>query len=1003
MEERLSSGRLVGRERELALLRERYETACAAVPAAVAIGGEAGCGRSRLLEEFLTSLADDRPLVLHGVCYDGGDLPVPFAPLAEAFRGVAGVTGALAAAGEAGSRAQLFERLLTDLEELGRERTVVLALEDLQLADRSTLDLLAFLVSNLRAARTLVLLTWCSERLPGSRDLRHYVNQLARGAGVTRLELGPLPRTALDELLAEAAGGPIERPVEEAIWQRSGGNPSYALELLAAARARGPGDGPDPLPNSLADLMLDRLEALSSSAGHVVRIAAAGGRRIDHRLLAAVAGLPPTELFAALREAVEHSVLVPADNGEEYRFRHAVLQEVAYRQLLPGERQHVHAGYAAAVAGVELPGGPAVVAAELAYHHQLAGEFGPALEASLRAARLAVHGHGFVEGASHYERALALWDRVEQAARPDVDHPALLAEAAEADHLAGRHSAAVDRARQALQAAGPADAETRCRLTERLGRYLAAAAELDEALLSYESAANLPPASTSTELAATVHGGFARVLADATRYRDARREALAAVAAARAAGARREEGRARATLGAVLVALDEPDEGTATLREALAIAEEVGDPDTIAQGYRQLVAALAGPLARLDEAAEEARRGVARVDGLGLGRSHGVTLRALMVDALFRAGRWTEADPVLAEALERTASGAAALDLRLAQVKLSIGRGQFDEAHADLRRIASAAARTDVRVRVPLETLEAGLALWEGRLDDARSAVGRGLVWLSNSEDLAVTGPLLWHGLRTEAEQAERARAHRDHAALAAALGQARGFRERSAALRSTGPRQGALLSLVEVYDCMCEGEYGRVVGTPDPQTWARVAEAWDRIGQPYPAAYARLRRAAALLAAPQGAGPASEPLRQAHATALRLGAKPLRTDIERLARFAGIDLTPSPPAGSARGQTSPAVPNGTAGSGPDGPGGRRPVGAAEEGGGRRGLPARLTPRELEVLVLVASGATNRQIARDLFISEKTAGVHVSNILAKLGAHSRTAAAATAHRLGVLG
>ena len=186
-------------------------------------------------------------------------------------------------------------------------------------------------------------------------------------------------------------------------------------------------------------------------------------------------------------------------------------------------------------------------------------------------------------------------------------------------------------------------------------------------------------------------------------------------------------------------------------------------------------------------------------------------------------------------------------------------------------------------------------------------------------------------------------------------------------------------------------------MSTPYPRTWALVAEAWDRIGHPYPAAYARLRRAAALLAAPQGAGPAAEPLRQAHAAALRLGATPLRTDIERLARFAGIDLTPSPPAGSSRGE------NGMPGSGPDGPGDRRPVGAAEEDGGRRGLPARLTPRELEVLVLVASGATNRQIARDLFISEKTAGVHVSNILAKLGAHSRTAAAATAHRLGVLG
>jgi len=330
VDERLRRPRLVGRTPELALLGELLRAASGGTPSAATIGGDAGCGKTRLLHEFLESTPDGT-LTLAGTCYDGRDPPVPFAPLLEAFRSFPD--------GGSGTPADVFEHVLAGLEQLALDRPVVLALEDLHLADRGTLDLVAFLVANLRASRTLVLMTWCSEWLPGGADLRHYVAELTGDAGATRIDLSPLARTEFADLLADAHGGRLDAATEADCWERAEGNPFFALELLADAGGRTDQQGR--LPGTLADLLLARLDTLGCRARQVVRVAAAAGRRVDHRLLAAVAGLPDDDLFAALHEAVDRQVLVPTDDGEGYRFRHALLHEAAYGQLLPGERRHL--------------------------------------------------------------------------------------------------------------------------------------------------------------------------------------------------------------------------------------------------------------------------------------------------------------------------------------------------------------------------------------------------------------------------------------------------------------------------------------------------------------------------------------------------------------------------------------------------------------------------------------------------------------------------------------
>jgi DNA-binding NarL/FixJ family response regulator len=167
------------------------------------------------------------------------------------------------------------------------------------------------------------------------------------------------------------------------------------------------------------------------------------------------------------------------------------------------------------------------------------------------------------------------------------------------------------------------------------------------------------------------------------------------------------------------------------------------------------------------------------------------------------------------------------------------------------------------------------------------------------------------------------------------------------------------------------EAEATRLAGESDPECWAAVAAAWDQLAQPYPAAYARWRQAEALLTQHSTRAAATTALRQAHEVTKRVGAAPLRGEIEQLARRARIDLT-EPPAADQLTPTRPADPFG------------------------------LTPREREVLTLVADGRTNPQIAQALFISARTAGIHVSNILAKLGVASRGEAAAVAHRSGLV-
>jgi DNA-binding NarL/FixJ family response regulator len=268
------------------------------------------------------------------------------------------------------------------------------------------------------------------------------------------------------------------------------------------------------------------------------------------------------------------------------------------------------------------------------------------------------------------------------------------------------------------------------------------------------------------------------------------------------------------------------------------------------------------------------------------------------------------------------------------------------------------------------------LALWESNDEAASAAAAEGLRWRhpTSGSDGGLShhsSPFYPLALRLAADQAERAAGRRAADELAE-------IRRRTEPIAgelnqlTTSPAPDAHHPGVLCNLLLAKAELSRLEGASAPERWQTAAEAWERLGRPFDAAYARFRQAEALLAARAPRAEVQETLQAAHAAAVRLGATPLRRELELLAQRGRIRL--EPPA-------EPAVAKPEA-----------PSAAASLG---------LTPREAEVLALVAAGRTNRQIGHELFITEKTASIHVSRILAKLGVTGRGEAAAVAHRLGL--
>ena len=1030
----------VGRDAELAILDRNLARAAAGRSSAVLVGGEAGVGKTRLVSEFASRVRDrgderDHALILEGRCFPAHGHPLPYAPFADLFReltrqvppadadailGPAShelglivldadrprAPGALAEDLEtrAASRVRTFELVLGVAERLQRWRPVVILVEDLHWADQASLDLLGFLARTMRQARVLLLLTVTTDEARTDGRVAAAIGDLERTGLVERIEL---PRFSRAEVAAQIAGILHARPdgdLVDRVMARSDGNAFFAEELLAAELRGDAG----PVPPLLDDLLRSRLSTVSETTRAVLRVAAVAGIEVDDDLVAAASGLPSATVAVALHEAAARGLLVRRDHPlEAYAFRHGLLQQAVERELLPGERRQLHAACARALVGSLHPERQA---AAIARHWSLADRperaFPAAVVAGLDAeARLA-----FSDARQYDEMALSLLAAIPaEAVPPGADELDLLAHAADVTALSGDPAAAVALVRRALVLLRTRDAD-RGRATfvdrewpasaatfagtflDHLRWYLWQAGDYDAAEQVLEEAYRLLPAEPPTIARARLLGHIAGLHLQRGRLGEALPYADEAVEASRATGGLPELALALGARGWCRAASGRPDDGIADVRESLAIADLLGRAEGPALAVSNL-AMLLLYVGRPGEARDTAVRAIDEIRAAGLERAYGGTLLATAAAAAFALGEWDDARRLCTSALEVAPPRASAVWPVAVALRLAAATGD-----AELGSAAEGLAGGAVDVsadRIVLEwyrVARAETALASGDLAGAQALAEAAVAALPPSvlDEPAATALAL--AVRVAADRAETADA-------AGAAGECAAQRSRVAALlddwqsrrRSFGDAVPDP-AILQAFDALCAAEAARAAGRPAPPAWEQTALAHERLGRPAPAAYARYRHAEAiLLAAPRGTPGATREARSAAATqlaiALRyargLGAAPLLEAVASLARRGRLDVTPGdvvPQPAAARTTSEPSD---------------RVAQFVE----RR----HLTAREVEVLALVAAGWSNREIAGALYISGKTASVHVSNILGKLGVGDRVEAAVIAQRAGLVG
>jgi DNA-binding CsgD family transcriptional regulator len=935
----------VARARELKELERALEAAQDGSGATVLVAGEAGIGKTRLASELAERAGDAGFEVLLGRSIDFVGTELPYQPFVEALRPFG---DRRPAEPQAATQLRVFEETLALLAEQAAAAPVLLVLEDVHWADTSTLDLVVFLAHNLADQRILLLATYRADELSSAERMRRLVEGVRRSGTALLLELGPLTPGELTALIAAHFDTPPSTVLADAIVARSEGNPFFAHELLAA----GGDDGE--LPRELRDLLLQRVSQLDSATQSLLRLAAAAGRDVSYGLLRALAPRPERDVQDSLREAVEHRVLVADQTTGSFRFRHALLAEAIYATILPGEREELHARLAD-----ELARSGAAAPAELAPHWAAAGRSTEALVASVAAARQAEAVFGLAEAHRHLERALALWHAVPDAAElVTLDLAEVCARTARLASQVGSSTRAVELARQAIELVGAEDPHRAAMLHVGLGEYLYETGSNDRAFAELERAVEIAPAEPPSPERAYALGSLAGGLMIARHHQESLETAQEALPLARAAGASEAEVRALTVRGVDLAYIGRAEEGVAQLRQALQRAENIGDH----WGLERVYINLTDTLTMLGRPREAARLGQTGLEAMRRYGIHSPLLISNLIEALLASGDWDEAERLSAGAL-RGVTSSFPYTLFIVRALVEVERGEFDAARAHFEA-ADLTLRED-RGHGLYDGWLADLALWEHRWVDADAAVEKALVHARQREAAHIRVQVCAKGLRTQAELASLARARRDGDALRDRLGRARTL---LAVARRAAGEASAITPEAAGWLALAEAEYIRTRGGARPQAWSKAATTWDQLERPPLAAYCRWRQAEALVAAGAPRTEASVPLREAHAVAARIGAKPLAEGVELLAQRARLDLAP-----------------------PD----------AEPPAGKHDLEEilGLTPREAEVLALVARGYTNREIAATLVISVKTASVHVSHILRKLGAPNRREAAAITHRV----
>ncbi len=1000
MRARVTSSRFVGRVGELAELEHASRDAAEQRPVVVLLAGDSGVGKTRLVREFERRVSDqDDVLVLRGEAVEEADGELPYAPLIGALRPlVRGRDAALAALsrgtraqlaaivpgleeeppatdrGDASAQVRLFEGLLELIDVLSEDRLLILALEDLHWADRSTRTFVDFLARSLRTERVMLLLSYRTDELHRRHPLRSLLSELERLDLVRRVELAPFDRLELTEALADIIGETPSEKLVERLYVRSEGNPLYTEELLAAGL-----DGRGAAPQSLRDAFMLRIERLSSDAQAAMR-AIAAGRALDEVTLVQVTDMEPDALYQALREAVAEQVLV-ADEDGRLGFRHALLREALYDDLLPGERGELHLALARAMEErIEMQDDRSLeFISAIAYHYAAAGDQPAALRATVQAALAAREARAYGDAADLAERALDLWPRVPDAGGLiPLDHVELVTLAAGAHRSAGDRGRAEVLLQRALKELDPAaDPRRYSCLLDDLSRIQFTLNRGLEAVETAERALALLPEGQVSPERASLEAWRARIRVLRGRYREAMTEGGAALMTARVAGDRTSESEVLNTLGMAQIALGDIEDGKTCLRAAIEIAIEDDDLGGLEGGYSNLADAL-NLAGHTLEALDVAKEGLAAFAARGARAPNWLLLT--VSDMAFQAGDWRSAREHF-DQVSAHPSGRTLIFRLLRETELALGAGDDERSANCLEELEPLISRSSEPQWIgEFGTLKAEYLRRRRDLAGARAAVGAGLDRIELcTDDVMRIARVTAAGMRVEADIAERARDLRETAEERDALTRARIHMERlRAAAQEGGPVESA-------WCAVGAAELARARGRSDVKLWRKAAREWEAMSRPFQQGVALWRGAEAQIDAGDRAA-ASETAQAVLEIARRLGAGWLVDEMTALAQRARLD-------------TGESVSDGARASGANGAGDGSASASRLGSGSREEDPFGLTSRERQVLALLAEGATNRQIGAALYMAEKTASVHVSRILSKLGVRSRTQAAAVAHRL----
>ena len=996
------SGAFVGREAELSSVRGALRGGARLL----LVVGDAGIGKTRLVTEGLRDAEAELRRSARGACLPLAER-LPLLPVAEALDALSRREGgalferALAsapdyvrmeagrllprllpphasAAGPMGEweRDRLFSGLVDLLVEVAGEVGLVLVIDDVHWADTGTLDFLTFLTRAGRAAAVPVVATCRSDEVRLDPAVTRWLAHVRSGGQATEIRLGPLSRAEVAEqvagLMGRAAAG-----VADEMFARGEGNPFFTEQLVAAVLAS-PADAElvagRGFPVQLAELLAARAAGCGEAGRAVLAALAVARRPLSEEQLRGVAELDLAPIRIGLRELAEARLISETSIGR-YRARHALLAEAIAGGLLAGERMVLHRRIAEAL---EAAGQPAF-AAEVAGHWAGAGCAAEELPARVKAAEAAERVFGYAEAAKHWQRAVELGHALPSTSGEDAagdDLPRWYLRAVDDLLVAGDSERAGALADEAYRLyAGHPDPATAAVVHERAGRIRALGVTLlgrpdssDDGLALIKHALRLfeqaPPSVDQAEAWYYYALLFGETQPDV--FISAAERALDIAEHVRAMSLTSRT-LSLLTLGSFLEGRIE--DGFKLIHRARALATRSGDADA-ALSVAVFEGSALQSVGRFHDAAAAGMQALETARQSGLQAYYKTSIVAGNVaDALLCQGRTAEAgaliDPLTGgppDAEHRFAHGIrAAIDLRRGDLQAASRRWQDIEALGEVGLMENAREQT-------LRMTE--LALWAGRPDEALELVHRGLDLASKAPYLTkFCGPLLASGMRACADMAERARASSDLSA-AAPLAAADELADWVEHTDGEAFADHPFVAATPAERATWNAERTRVVNASDPDAWNAAATAWQSLGCPHQAGYAWWRQAEAQLYAGQS---------RAAAAALAAGAEaaeenaPLLSHIRRLALRARVPLR-------ARPQATPE--NQEHAKTPDGHG--------------------LTSRELAVLRLLGAGRTNAQIGAELFISPKTASVHVTSILRKLGVTSRVQAAAVAERAGLL-